>query len=445
MQQCWLRVDCLTGIIFIAGDPGSTKSQNANAQALQPASPAAVTAAADLDAAADLHARHQPVQADPAHHAVSHHGRSLKQLGYDPYGIGYYDPYQAGVTPGFVNVDLNRETGLHVDVGTVAVDVSADKNYYGLGVGNLVGVGAAKDRGWNLQLGGGSILDVSVTKDAGLGLWLLNGLANIQIGPDGRGWETGHIAAQNVPGEQPEAAAAAAAATPAGQAPQQVTSVVVDEAHPDGSNGQPSGGAVDGVVHAASEVPAAAVEEPIITEEPINLSLSAAVDEASRGAVLPATAAPRSSSARRSRPPRYVEPRPPTYVEPRPGAAVSDSDAVVLPVAAQSSDAAAVDPAELAATPPDVTAWGPAPALQPLPTTDLQRSTATVQNAAAGTAPVQPAVTAAAAAAAPMPRRACEGGAMVAVAGNKFKCRYRRTRQAASANDVRTYPSGVAA
>lgn len=94
-------------------------------------------------------------------------GRSLIQTGYDPYGYGYYDPYSAGVTPGFVNVDVNRETGLHVDVGDVAVDVSADKNYVGLGVGKLLGVGAARDRGWNFQLGGGSVLDASVTKVRG--------------------------------------------------------------------------------------------------------------------------------------------------------------------------------------------------------------------------------------------------------------------------------------
>lgn len=98
----------------------------------------------------------------PASRAPS--GRGLLQILNDPYGYGYYDPYSAGVTPGFVNVDVNRETGLHMDVGHVAVDVSADKNYVGLGVGTLFGVGAARDRGWNLQLGDGKVLDASVTK-----------------------------------------------------------------------------------------------------------------------------------------------------------------------------------------------------------------------------------------------------------------------------------------
>jgi hypothetical protein len=89
-------------------------------------------------------------------------GRSLKQ--YDPYGYGYYDPYIAGVTPGFVNLDLNRETGLHLGVGDAVLDVSADKNYVGFGLGQALGFGKAKDRGWNLQLGGGNVLDVSLTR-----------------------------------------------------------------------------------------------------------------------------------------------------------------------------------------------------------------------------------------------------------------------------------------
>jgi hypothetical protein len=68
------------------------------------------------------------------------------------------------VTPGFVNLDLNRETGLHVGVGDAVLDVSADKNYVGFGLGQALGFGKAKDRGWNLQLGGGNVLDVSLTR-----------------------------------------------------------------------------------------------------------------------------------------------------------------------------------------------------------------------------------------------------------------------------------------
>jgi hypothetical protein len=53
----------------------------------------------------------------------------------------------------------------------------------------------------------------------------------------------------------------------------------------------------------------------------------------------------------------------------------------------------------------------------------------------AGTVPQQPseslpAATAAAVGGAAGPRRACEGGVMVAVAGNKYKCKYRRPKQA---------------
>lgn len=353
------------------------------------------------------------------------HGRSLKQLGYDPYGIGYYDPYQAGVTPGFVNVDLNRETGLHVDVGTVAVDVSADKNYYGLGVGNLVGVGAAKDRGWNLQIGGGNILDVSVTKDAGLGLWLLNGLANIQIGPDGRGWETGHIAAQSVPG-QASAAVAGTAGQPAGQ---QVTSVVVDEP-PAGDGKAAAAAAVAGEVHAASDsAEATAVEEPIITEEPISPELTAEVagmgEEALQAATAAApqpsaaaaAAAARSSAARRAKPRKYIEARPAVYVQPRPVVVATEEDTLGAG-AAQFDGAAAAAAAAAVPQYASQPAAGVQPAVVPF-------NAAVPPYAPAGVVGVQqvPAVAAAAAAA---PRRACEGGVMVAVAGNKLKCRYRK-------------------
>lgn len=353
-------------------------------------------------------------------HGFSHHGRSLKQTGYDPYGIGYYDPYQAGVTPGFLNVDLNRETGLHVDVGTVAVDVSADKNYYGVGVGNLVGMGAAKDRGWNLQLGGGNILDVSVTKDAGLGLWLLNGLANIQIGPDGRGWETGHIAAQNVPGQ---ATAAAASQSP----PEQVTSVVVDETAAGGDESK-TAAATGSEVHLAAESAAAATEEPIITEEPIRMDLSTVT--ASPEPPAPQPAAARSSAARRARPSTYVEPRPVTYVEPREVVIAQDGSDAWSAAAPQDTTALQAAPA----------AVGPVDFAPVMPLATASEVVAYQYPYAAGMRPVQQvavptptAATAAAVAAAGL-RRACEGGTMVAVAGNRFKCKYRRTQQPARAS-----------
>jgi hypothetical protein len=347
-------------------------------------------------------------------------------LGYDPYGIGYYDPYTAGVTPGFVNVDLNRETGLHVDVGTVAVDVSADKNYYGLGVGNLVGVGAAKDRGWNLQLGGGNILDVSVTKDAGLGLWLLNGLANIQIGPDGRGWETGHIAAQSVPGQA--AAGAAAAGATAGQpatAAQQVTSVVVDEPPAAGSDSQAAATA-EGDVHIASDssAAAAAVEEPIITEEPINPELSAEVagmtDQQQQQA---AAAAIRSSAARRAKPRKYIEARQAVYVQPKPVVVATEEDTLGTGVPQFDEAAAAASMANgRSAAQPAAAQLATAPTAP----TVMPAAAAVAPYAAAGVTAGGHVPAAAAAVAGVAPRRACEGGEMIAVAGNKFKCKYRK-------------------
>jgi hypothetical protein len=351
---------------------------------------------------------------------------------YDPYGIGYYDPYQAGVTPGLFNVDLNRETGLHVDVGTVAMDISADKNYYGLGVGNLFGIGAAKDRGWNMQVGGGNIMDVSVTKDAGLGLWLLNGLANIQIGPDGRGWETGHIAAQGVPGQ-------AATAAAAGQPGQGVTSVFVDESpaqQVEGADGTVAAAAVGDVadVHVASEAPAAAVEEPIITEEPINMALTSAA-AAAEPQPLPEptavqTAAARSRLAARS--------RPKTYVQPRPTVITTNDDSVwsgepgVPASAAQGKYAAPARTAGAAAAVPSsfVVPLRAAPVVAPYSVTGYGYEGAVVAQQPWEALPAAAGAAAAGAEGGAAPRRACEGGVMVAAAGNKYKCKYKRPKQA---------------
>jgi hypothetical protein len=64
-------------------------------------------------------------------------------------------------------------------------------------------------------------------------------------------------------------------------------------------------------------------------------------------------------------------------------------------------------------------------------------------SAAAAAAAGYPVQQVPAAAAAPVtPRRACEGGMLVAVAGNKFKCKYRKgARQAA----LRAQPTGFPA
>jgi hypothetical protein len=114
--------------------------------------------------------------------------RKLMQTLFDPYGYGDFNPYGAGQQPGFVNVDINRETGAHFSIGGVTVDKSADGNYFGFGIGDLFGFGVSKDRGYNVQLGGGSLMDLSVTRDAGLGLWILDGLININLGPNSASW-----------------------------------------------------------------------------------------------------------------------------------------------------------------------------------------------------------------------------------------------------------------
>jgi hypothetical protein len=115
-------------------------------------------------------------------------GRRLKQTTYDPYGYGEFFPYNAGVQPGLFNVDINRETGAHFNFAGVTVDKSADGNYLGIAIGDKFGIGLARDRGWDFQIGGGSIADVSLTRDAGLGIWLLDGLVNINLGPNSNSW-----------------------------------------------------------------------------------------------------------------------------------------------------------------------------------------------------------------------------------------------------------------
>jgi len=105
----------------------------------------------------------------------------------DPWGTasGYYDPYGPGYVPGFVNIDISQQYGTHVDLGPVAVDLTTD--YAGFALGSLAGLGIARDgRGFDVQLGNGNIMDLSVSKGAGFGLWLFNGLVNINVGPDGR-------------------------------------------------------------------------------------------------------------------------------------------------------------------------------------------------------------------------------------------------------------------
>jgi hypothetical protein len=137
-----------------------------------------------------LQGQQQQEQQQPDQQQQHSEGRSLKQV-----VSTTYDPYAGGVTPGLINVDVNAVTGTHLDAGGLAVDISADQNYIGFSLGNIFGVGIARDRGYDIQLGGGNLADISVTKDAGIGLWLLNGLVNLNYMPGG-GWSLGTVAAQ---------------------------------------------------------------------------------------------------------------------------------------------------------------------------------------------------------------------------------------------------------
>ncbi|WIA11689.1 hypothetical protein OEZ85_011786 [Tetradesmus obliquus] len=328
--------------------------------------------------------------------------RSLKQI--DPYGYTYYDPYVAGVTPGFVNLDLNRETGLHLGVGDAVIDVSADKNYVGFGLGQALGFGKAKDRGWNLQLGGGNVLDVSLTRDAGLGLWALDGLLNVNIGPDNKDNSRAGVAAMSTPGDPAPAP--------------EVTSVVVDESS-----------IRSAAMDAAGQPPTQVFVDATTTESYPTYGTGSAEAYPTYGTGS-AEAYPTYGTGGPAGYASTVEQNPP--LDPYPtyttgGAAQTTEQNPPYPTYGSGS-MPVQDDASISVT-------------EDYPT----YTTGAVAPGAAAAA-VAPAAGAAAAAAAP--RRACEGGEQVWVAGNKYKCRYKRAQQLAPvqvAAGLNTYANGVRA
>lgn len=176
----------------------------------------------------------------------------------DPWGTagGYYDPYGPGYIPGFVNVDVSKQYGTHVDVGPVAVDLTQD--YAGLALGALAGVGVARDgRGFDVQLGNGNIMDFSVTKGAGFGLWLLNGLVNINIGPDGR-WNA--VASASTSG----GVVSAAATNSTVQGMQDAAAAAMTAASADPAAAAAAAAAAGALPAPAASPPAAAVAAPAV-------------------------------------------------------------------------------------------------------------------------------------------------------------------------------------
>lgn len=102
--------------------------------------------------------RPQPPPPPAAAKDIPHAGRSLLQSpgafgddnAYnsfygDPWGTanGYYDPYGPGYIPGFINVDISKQYGTHLDFGPAAVDITND--YAGFAIGGAVGAGWARD------------------------------------------------------------------------------------------------------------------------------------------------------------------------------------------------------------------------------------------------------------------------------------------------------------
>jgi hypothetical protein len=226
----------------------------------------------------------------------------------DPWGTagGYYDPYGPGYIPGFINIDISQEYGRHVDVGPVAVDLTAD--YAGFAVSNAFGVGVARSgEGFDVQLGNGNIMDLSVTRSAGFGLWLLNGLVNINIGPDGR-WNVATAAAANAAAASAASAAAAGAVTVQGLQDAASRAATAAAVAPLGSaSGSSSGGAGSvsgsgGVASVASKWAAATVGSApsgAPTASTAATAASGTVAAAATGAAVSGAAAGTKSGARK--------------------------------------------------------------------------------------------------------------------------------------------------
>jgi hypothetical protein len=368
-------------------------------------------------------------------------------------------------------------------------------------------------------------------QDAGLGLWALDGLLNVNIGPDNKDNSRAGVAAMS---------------TPADPAPApDVTSVVVDEssirsAAMDAAGQQPTQVFVDGTVTesyptygtGSAEYSATVEQNPPLdpyptyttggaaqaTEQnppyPTYGTGSAPVYDASSISVTEdyptytsgGAGGGSSSSSGGSASPESEHALPaydflqnleyddtatyqaqtgpnnsPSYVVPRPAedqvwsTASQYSDTAkmaahlrtpeattVQPLVATAAPAAAANPVVVTATPvapagmqrpmqqqsvvaamrPSVVTPRPLPGMQPVA---MPIGNGAIQAAVAPGAAAAAAVPAAAVA----PRRACEGGEQVWVAGNKYKCRYKRAQQQVApvqvASGLNTYANGVRA
>uniref|UniRef100_A0A383VGU5 Uncharacterized protein n=1 Tax=Tetradesmus obliquus TaxID=3088 RepID=A0A383VGU5_TETOB len=311
-------------------------------------------------------------------------GRSLKQTSY-----AGYDPYAGGVTPGLINVDVNAVTGTHLDAAGVAIDISADQNYIGFSLGNIFGVGIARDRGYDIQIGGGNLADISVTKDAGIGLWLLNGLVNLNYMPVG-GWSLGTMAAQGTISE----AVAAGNAT--------LANIVVN-------------------------VPGSSISAPIPVIE-VNGTTSSQVSTYYNDYGQVAVTGGSSSSS-------YTAPSSSTYnTYSSPPSSSSSSSSSTFDSSSYLVSRDATDCSEDYSN-----LWSVESAYS-------DTAAMSAANAAAGG--VYSALTSGGSSSSSTNasiRRACEGGTVVAVSGSKFTCRYKRSSLVRIASDVVTYSNGVVA
>jgi hypothetical protein len=313
-------------------------------------------------------------------------GRSLQQYAYNT----AYDPYAGGVTPGFMNIDVNAVTGTHFDAGGVAVDISADQHYIGVSLDNAFGVGIARDRGYNIQIGGGNLAHISVTKDAGIGLWLLNGLINLNYMPGG-GWSMGTMAAQ---GSMSEAVAAGNVT---------MANVVVDDFSSSSTNAAIPVIEVDGTTASKVSTYYNDYGEVAVTSPSSSSSSSSSISY---------TPAPAPSSSTLN-----------TYSS-TPSSSSASSSYLVSREATDYSDYGQQWSIESAYS-------------------DTAAMSASA--AASGGGMYSASSSSSSSGAATASRRACQGGTVVAMSGSKFTCRYKRSPLVRVASNVKTYSNGIVA
>jgi hypothetical protein len=337
-----------------------------------------------------LQLQHQQLDQQPEHTQ----GRSLQQVAY-----GTYDPYAGGVTPGLVNVDVNGVTGTHFDAAGLAFDMSADQNYIGFSIGNIFGVGIARDRGYDIQIGGGNLADISVTKDAGIGLWLLNGLVNLNYMPGG-GWSLGTVAAQGTISE----AVAAGNAT--------LANVMVDYPSSSSSN-------------VAAPIPVIEVDGTTSSQVSTYYSDYGVVSSTGSGS----SSSSYSSSYNSAAPAPASSSTYNTYSTQPSSSSMDSSSYLVSREATDYTDYSNLWSIESAYS--DTAAMSAAAAAagggmySNAASTSSSSSSSSSSNSST--------------------RRACEGGTVVAVSGSKFTCRYKRSTLVRVASDVITYSNGIVA